>query len=92
MLYDLIIICHNETAKKKVHTTRPVFLTDIKNLKTITKAMIVPNLKLLDKCLGLSLDLGRLSFCKAAGGRELLAPLWRIFLSEVLWGSEYSSI
>ena len=56
------------------------------------KVIIVPNLKLLDECLGLSLDLGRLSFCKADCGRELLAPLWRIFLSEVLWGSEYSSI
>ena len=92
MLNDLIFMCHNETAKKKVHTTRPVLLTDIKNLKIIMKVIIVPNLKLLDECLGLSLDLGRLPFCKADGGRELLAPLWRIFLSEVLWGSEYSSI
>ena len=84
MLNDLMIMCHNETAKKKVHTTRPILLTDIKNLKIIMKATIAPNLELLDEYLGLSLGLGRLSFCKAAGGRELL--------SEVLWGSEYSSI
>ena len=40
--------------------------------------MIVLNLKLLDECLGPSLALGRVSFCKAAGSRELLAPLGRV--------------
>ena len=49
------------------------------------------NLKLLNEYLEPSLSLRGVSFCKADGGRDLLAALWGVIFCVVLWGSEYSS-
>ena len=80
-----------EQRKKWVELVQ-YLLTDIKNLKIIFKTMIAPNLKPLDQCPGPILALGTLSPHKVAGGRGLLAPLWRVLFPEALWGSGYSTI
>ena len=49
-------------------------------------------LELLDEFLEPGLVLGLVSFCKATDGVRLFAALWRALSSNVLPGSEYSSI
>ena len=95
MLNEIIVMYHNERAKKKVDRTRPILINRYKKSKNYIEdddCSQPENVRLTSRPQPGPGDTVPPPPRKVAGGRGLLSPLWRVLFPEVLWGSGYSSI